>query len=816
MRTTLVAILLLTVSARGGDREVDPVTLFRARARVTDPGSGDDVARLRDDLLAHGDGAWSGGRLRSDAGGQGAWVEERVRSALARSLTDAQVARAIHVAAEDAEEPSERLGTLVRNLRGRPGLGGALLAADALDVAVQSSTQELAELAAVELLDDDHRLARALLSRPAGARRVAQDLADSRYANGLCFVADVVTGAVSVPDAARGALAGFDVNLGAVRDVRPLGPERRAALVRVAREDPDPALRVVAARILHYAATPESLGPAYAATGAARSHRIGNDEWDWLGRDGPPPIDAALLPSQRIRAIRGWVYLSHERAYGDPLSTEWMAARLLELLAAVDAPRTRGALDRALAELAYCFADANPGRPRIAPSFEALLTAWETGRDGDPPSLRALERRLAADLRRELVWGDAPDEIPPLLLPESPALAAMPEEPPSPGAEAATVAAWWDSDPQHLHDARVRQRLLTWDLEARRRVLAAYPEESLREMLTTPPTRGLAPRKGLPVHDPSGSAGRRPLLELLVDDPRHAARLRDPALWRGWPDRDRRLAGALLHRLAPADGEARDALADDAFATGFVEAAFTSPSGPDDAGLRLAAAVTAGVVTRPALRWALVDGDPGEDDPSVSCGLRLEEDVVEGLVRVLAEDADPQAGCVAARLLVATGGADAYAQVLAHDEWLQCADFWGSSSRPEDVARLVRDDGTRDAVLLYVAADGGLPGGRVDAFAALAELSWVAEIHGEDAAEEVLAAREERELQHLGRWLVETLPSLDPDVAEGVAEAWWSMPDADHLTFARQDEVRAWAVATLRRAVEGLPDGPVRRRLLAR
>jgi len=822
MRVLLLAACLLLFGSVMPGRSEETVdraaAIFRARALGVDPSSDEDVARLRDDLLALGPEAWSevvlSGSLRRRSGN----LRRMVRLALVRSLSDADVARMIDAASSRPDDAGDRLVRLLRNLRGRDGLGTALIEREAFEAAALGNDQVVADVAGEDLLSGDRTLAMALLSDPRFVDRAASELSDLPYEDGLCLIADVLTGNAEVPEAARDALASFDPNLSDIRHRRPLGARRRAGVLSVAENDPDPALRATAARILHYENVVAGAGAAFGAKALARTHRLEDESWDWLaGELGPPPASARIPRHARARCLPAWIRFSHVRASDDPADAEDMAREVRALYARTADDRTRGALLRALTQAAYAFRDSRHGRQRLVPSFDALLEDLAAGRPGTSPSLRSLEAWWAGRTRTELERGGPPNPPNTFRIEESPVLALISAVRSGGGGlidPRESVERWLEVDPGHLHDHRVRRGLVGWTgRRALADILAAYPEAAIRRMLDEPPITSREDDGTLAVQDPTGSRARGPLLVFLRHDPRQAARLAQADLVRGWPGRDRHLAGALRHRLAP-DEEPGPSFADDAFAAGFlldalgdynVRVSDVEPAtpGPRDLGLRFAARVVARADERPVLRAMLLDSDAADEALPINVGLQLDEPLREALARVMVEDADPRAGMLAARLLSATGRADAFDAVFRADAWLECSESRGHLPA-SDLASLVRDDATRDAVLRYVAGPQGMPDGRVEAFEQLAAFEWI------DEEDDERAGRLRREHAYLTAWVQEHLATLVPDVAEGVALTWLrNAPAYD------DDRLSAAVATAVRKGLVGLPDGAVKRRIRA-
>ncbi len=607
-----------------------------------------------------------------------------LRADLARSLSREDVLALFGRAARDPEERLARWLALTRNLLARPTLAAELLEVGAPRAFAGlpewgDALEALLGVAAESLLDGDSALATALLSEPMFAESAASRLASLSTADGLRLLSSVLGGDSGVPAECRARLGWvlLDVDMSATS--RPLGAPAIGACLSCAMTDEDPALRVLAARVLLSAKDPAAADAVLRAYEAADSDLIEADEIRRIGAwYGPPPADRPTPLRLRHLVTQGWIEAGLD-PYGDPVDADLAVAEFRGLLARARDPRTRGLLLRLLdANRSRFYLTGWTSRRRPLPSAEGLLRDLEAGREGDAPELLALGRRIAARCRRELVAGAEADAAPEATPPPHPVPPYEEAEQAARRADAlpALVAEWLRADPDHLLTAEFAEIYRSWPLTVRTAVLDAYPEATLRRLLDAPPTRSRLDGGD----DLTGARNRSVFLGLLAEGRCRGALVLAGDRWRYWPAANRRQAGEALHASGLSPAEVGAALEDDALAEGYLWGALDDPRGPDGV---LAARVVGGLTDRPAVRGALADravdslpeglGEATREGPR-GAPLVLDAELRAALVERL-RGPDPWVAWLAARLLSLSGTVEDWAALLAEGEWLDLASF---------------------------------------------------------------------------------------------------------------------------------------------
>ena len=264
-------------------------------------------------------------------------------------------------------------------------------------------------------------------------------LCDLPHPEGLRWLADAATGALALDDATRAKLVTFEPDVGNPRTSAWLGAARVAALGRTAANDPDPAARALAARILLRADDPSIQQETLAAWRAARTVRL--HEWGKLGAFAETVLtDSALAMGDRLDMLEGWLLWGWVRAEQDPVAAEATAAELRRVLAAAP-PRFRGEAVRFLHDHHHVFVTTTAEQKRPVPSLVGILADLDRGRAGDPEDLTALGRRMTARMRRELTQEDAYGHV---------RIPRRPKPPAPPIGRAARVLAGLEQDPALL------------------------------------------------------------------------------------------------------------------------------------------------------------------------------------------------------------------------------------------------------------------------------------------------------------------------------------------------------------------------------
>lgn len=370
----------VTASADGSWEELD---------RATDPEDPAALRAARERLAVLGPDTWLVLRERAP-----------LRLALAEALAPAEVGELVERAATDPE----RLVVLALNLVSRADLPGHLLPEPRLKVLARADPAALEDLAEELTVAGRLEVPIALLARAPLTARLGGALADLAFATGPQTLADALTVPGRLPLAARAALAEVTPDLWNRYVERPLGAERIERLLACAQSDPDPGLRVLAARLLHASLDPQVASAVLPAYLGARSWRIDLEEWEQLGSNaGPlPGLEGLPLP-ERLALLHGHLVRGgHVRASNDPQGAEEVARTMRALLARPASDLEQAALARLLGMWGdSLFVDDDHALPWAAPSWLAVLDGWErAGREAGP--LAPLHAGLAAAARRDL------------------------------------------------------------------------------------------------------------------------------------------------------------------------------------------------------------------------------------------------------------------------------------------------------------------------------------------------------------------------------------------------------------------------------
>jgi hypothetical protein len=726
-------------------------------------------------------------------------------SALARDLAPDEVAALL-----DAAATPERLETLGHNLAARDDLADMVLARGALARITQETSSSWNDVAAEALVHGAPGLATALLANPALGMELAEDLADLTHPQGLHLLADVVAGAATLPADARARLGDLRPDLENRYLGRALGAPRIEALARVAREDADPALRVLAARLLHASLDPATRPVLVEAYRSAASWRIDADEWEQLGKNhgllaGLEGADAW----QRRAVLHGHVVLGHVRAAEHPEEATRLAQDCRDLWSRSSGDDARGLLLRCLDAWGYVFVDGSRSRPVAAAPWLELLGEIEregAGTSGVALLARAVARRARQELHapydraRHTSAPAAPTRSPPAVV------LALRAKPRPDAIDAQDVAAWLAQDPDHLLLGAFEDTYRTFQPDQAARVLRLYPEATFARLLDAPTDGSRAPGgSGEGLGHAQGDAARLRVLRILALDPSLCVRVCTPARVAGWPRTARTDLGRLTATggLPYAPDDLKALLDDPEVAVGYAHGALTKPKEP---ALDFATRVLAGLAGSPALRTALADVEEG--GPSVRLGpveddwpgarFPLDAALVDRLDAVLAAEPDPHLRDWIANRLALSGTPKDVAVLVRHAERIAVTDTRGRHPLT-DIDLVAADPACLDLLLGYV-AEGARPHACIEVLDSIVD-----EVLDEDLDrdEPALQVRVERVLG----WIAKRVPSLSADRVEGIVRTFGA------VRYAASDPRLARIVEALQPALEALTVPGVRERL---
>jgi hypothetical protein len=720
------------------------------------------------------------------------WLEDLpvgpLRDALAAGLERGDVVTMFARAGRDPRRGAERIRDLAAAIAVRADATEILFAAGAVEPLAGQDPELLAAIAAADVIEGRTRLAIHLLSDPRTVLHAAGLFLEMNRPEGLRLVADVTIGDPPVPAEARARLGLFEPDLGNNHLPRELGPDRIAGLGAIARTDPDPALRLLAARLLAYSLDGEAYAAAVSTYRDARGADVEPDEWEILGKQFFTSASDASVPLEARQALlRGHLYRGGLFASADPRASEAAATAIRRMVAEDDDPRFRGMLLRFLDEWSYLFVDDSGLRPRPVPSFLALLSDLERAGDALARALvPAIRERSSRRPRPRGEWG----EHRPAQEVASPVHSLVPGKGRVPADPTALVRSWIETDPMHLLDPEVRRMLDQLGTGERRRLLEAYPPGAIRGLLAAPPTRFARIRKRPRGDDLTGAANRQRLLEMLVDAPAHAPLLLEIEGLPSWSPLNRFAAGRVLQGAAARD-RVLTLLEDPFLAAGFLCQSLLRPRDED---LARAARAISGKSVRPQVLLRMAEWMV-EEMPEV-LGPRDDEEWPEGpaplpaelrgpLAMVLAEGSDPAAAWLAARVLALSGTVEDLRVLLRHGGDLAVGSRRGWHPLC-DLAYHVDSREDLEAILEGLGRAELAPRARRDLFVHLLDFRFPPAIR--------------RELvDRLTTWIRDDLPGLDGDLPEQllVALATWSGEDW------REEARRIYL-----EVVPSLPEGP--------
>lgn len=695
-----------------------------------------------------------------------------LRSKLARELSNDEV-RGLF---EESRSTPETLACVTRNLSSRPGLSDLIVELDLVTLLADADVWELLRIGVLSLLDDRPALAAAIIAIPSLTLDMADELLDLKLPEGLCFLADVVSREIRIPEEALALLPLFQPDSYNREEVRVLRSRRREALGRVASSSPDYALRTLAARLLVFSGSRESFEPAVLALRDAQSCRIERGEWrslgDWCGL---PVLYPGLSLSARYEMFQGalqgsWI----GAADADPAGAEVHAALLRRFFEEVEEPRLAAATIRILDWNGPDFLLRGGLRARHVPSYGVMLKEFADARPDDPGDLARIKldfaRRnlaLAGTERGESGFGsylnnDTGGSAVFELLPKQPGLSIN---------WGPLVDRWLETDPDHLFDPVIHDRLSKFPSPELATILRCYPREEILRMLRHPPTRYRIRGRPKLGNDGTGRVNRGRILELLHSAPELCELLLTPGLVSGFPPENRSQAGPLLHLLP--ESEERDAvLADEETFAGFLAAVIERPRGEE---IDLAARVISGLAgsdlvrTRVAhwvdhelrFRLAMEDDEPWPTDPGT-----LSEDLRAPLLRVLREAADPALASVAARIFAMSGTDRDVASLLFAGKDLDLT----VARRGHPLAALADsiDSPMRLGLfLMFFRRNEATPLAQAEVFARLAEFNWLGRM---------ATAERETALKVLFEFVEREIPALGGDRPEAFLSALLTNP----------------------------------------